>query len=349
MVAISPEWRSRLRTNSVVRSVPVVVGLVIALAISSVFVPSFLSVSNVPNVLQQMSIVGIVAVGMTFVILTGGIDLSVGSNLAVCTVLYSLALSHHWPSTLALLVALGAGLVFGAVNGLGIAVFKIQPFIMTLATLAVGQGIALSITNAAEVIFTSSSPLITVLGSGSIGIIPTEFLVLAVIVAVGMAVLRLTPFGRHVYATGGSSVAARLTGIRVNTIVFSVYAIAGLLSGLAAAMTAALLGAGVPTAGGTTNLDAIAAVVIGGTSLFGGVGGLRGTVVGAAVLASVSNILNLVGVSPNTGLIVRGALIAVTVLLVSPDLRGWVRGVWTSARGQTAGSGIQQAERTASK
>jgi ribose transport system permease protein len=308
------------------------------LLVTSIFVPNFMSTDNVPNVLQQMSIVGIVAVGMTFVILTGGIDLSVGSTLEVSTVLYALALSHHVPSTAALAIALLSGLAIGVVNGVGISVFNIQAFIMTLATLAVGGGVALAITNGAEVIFTTTSPLISLLGNGSFGIIPAEFVVFAVIVLVGIVILRLTPFGRFIYAVGGSSEAARLSGIRTRWIVFWVYAISGLCAGLAGAMTAARLSAGVPTAGGTTNLDAIAAVVIGGTSLMGGLGGLPGTVVGSAVLAVVSNVLNLLGVSPYTSLIVKGTIIAGTVLLVSPDLRGWIRGMVQSMRRRPAGS-----------
>jgi ribose transport system permease protein len=326
-----------------VRNGHVIAIFVALLLITSVFVPNFLSTSNVPNVLQQMSIVGIVAVGMTFVILTGGIDLSVGSTLEVSTVLYALALAHHWPSSVALAVALGSGLAVGVVNGVGIAVFKIQPFIMTLATLAVAGGVALAITNGAEVIFNTSSPLISLLGNGSFGPIPAEFVVFAALVVVGIVVLRFTPFGRFIYAVGGSAEAARLSGVSVRWITFWVYAIAGFCSGLAGAMTAARLSAGVPTAGGTTNLDAIAAVVIGGTSLFGGVGGLPGTVVGSAVLAVVSNVLNLLGVSPYTSLIVKGAIIAGTVLLVSPDLRGWIRGAWQSARRRSiAGAGSPQ-------
>jgi ribose transport system permease protein len=330
-------WAARLRNSWLARNGTIIAIFVVVLIITSIFVPNFLSISNIPNLLQQMSIVGIVAVGMTFVILTGGIDLSVGSNLAVSTVLYALALSHHLPSSVALLIALGSGLAFGIVNGVGIAVFNLQPFIMTLATLAVGQGVALAITNGSSVIFSTSDPLISLLGNGSFGPVPAEFVVFAVIVAVGIVVLRFTQYGRFIYATGGSPVAARLSGIKVNWIIFSVYAIVGLCSGLAGAMTAARLTTGEPTAGGTTNLDTIAAVVIGGTSLFGGIGGIAGTVMGSAVLAAVSNILNLLGVSPYLSLIVKGAIIAIAVLLISPDLRRWIRSGWQATRKRTVG------------
>lgn len=328
---------ARLRNSWLARNGTIIAIFVVVLIITSIFVPNFLSISNIPNLLQQMSIVGIVAVGMTFVILTGGIDLSVGSNLAVSTVLYALALSHNLPSSVALLIALGSGLAFGIVNGVGIAVFNLQPFIMTLATLAVGQGVALAITNGSSVIFSTSSPLIDLLGNGSFGPVPAEFVVFAVIVAVGIVVLRFTQYGRFVYATGGSSMAARLSGIKVNWIIFSVYAIVGLCSGLAGAMTAARLSTGEPTAGATTNLDTIAAVVIGGTSLFGGIGGIGGTVIGSAVLAAVSNILNLLGVSPYLSLIVKGSIIAIAVLLISPDIRRWIRSGWQATRKRTVG------------
>jgi ribose transport system permease protein len=283
VVPVKSAWAARLRNSWLARNGTIIAIIVGVLIVTALFVPNFLSISNIPNLLEQMSIVGIVAVGMTFVILTGGIDLSVGSILAVSTVLYALALSNNVPSPVALLIALGCGLAFGIVNGVGIAVFNIQPFIMTLAMLAVGQGLALAITNGAEMIFSTSSPLISLLGNGSFGPVPSEFVVFAVIVAVGIVVLRFTPYGRFIYATGGSAVAARLSGIKVNWIIFSVYAIAGLCAGLAGAMTAARLSTGEPTAGGTTNLDAIAAVVIGGTSLFGGIGGIAGTVMGSAV------------------------------------------------------------------
>lgn len=336
-VATESAWAARLRNSWLSRYGAKIALFVALLILLSILVPNFLTVSNVPNLLQQMSIVGVVAVGMTFVILTGGIDLSVGSILAVSTVLFAQALANHLPSPVALLIALGSGLAFGILNGVGTAVFNIQPFIMTLATLAVGQGIALAISNGSSVIFATSDPLIDLLGNGSFGPIPAEFVVFAVIAVVGTVVLRFTPYGRFVYATGGSAVAARLSGIRVNRIVFSVYAISGLCSGLAGAMTAARLSTGEPTAGGTTNLDAIAAVVIGGTSLFGGIGGIPGTVVGSAVLAAVSNVLNLLGVSPYAALVVKGAIIAIAVLLVSPDLRRWIQGGWQATRKRTAG------------
>jgi ribose transport system permease protein len=337
VVPVKSAWAARLRNSWLARNGTIIAIIVGVLIVTALFVPNFLSISNIPNLLEQMSIVGIVAVGMTFVILTGGIDLSVGSILAVSTVLYALALSNNVPSPVALLIALGCGLAFGIVNGVGIAVFNIQPFIMTLAMLAVGQGLALAITNGAEMIFSTSSPLISLLGNGSFGPVPSEFVVFAVIVAVGIVVLRFTPYGRFIYATGGSAVAARLSGIKVNWIIFSVYAIAGLCAGLAGAMTAARLSTGEPTAGGTTNLDAIAAVVIGGTSLFGGIGGIAGTVMGSAVLAAVSNVLNLLGVSPYMALIVKGAIIAIAVLLISPDLRRWIRGGWQATRKRTVG------------
>jgi ribose transport system permease protein len=337
-----------MRSGWLLRSAPIIGIFIVLLLVTSLVVPNFLSISNIPNVLQQMSIVGIVAVGMTFVILTGGIDLSVGSILEVSTVLYALALAHQWPSPVALLVALGSGLAFGIVNAVGISVFNIQPFIMTLATLAVGGGVALAITNGAQVIFTTSDPLISLLGNGSFGPLPAEFVVLALIVAIGIVVLRYTPFGRFIYAVGGSAEAARLSGIRVRWILFSVYAISGLCAGLAGAMTAARLSTGVPTAGGTTNLDAIAAVVIGGTSLFGGIGGIPGTVVGSLVLAAVSNVLNLLGVSPYTSLIVKGAIIVGTVLVVSSDLRGWIRGGWQAAR-KTSAAGAGSARKAPSR
>jgi ribose transport system permease protein len=294
--------------------------LVILLIITSLTVPNFLTVPNLLNVLQQMAIVGVVAVGMTFVILTAGIDLSVGSILALTTVGFALFLQFGWNVWLALVAAVLIGGVTGLINGLGYTVFNIQPFVMTLATLAIAQGLALSLANGGEIIYSRSSGLLNFLGNGGIGQLSGEFIVFAVIAVLGWIALRYLPAGRYVYAVGGSLETARLSGIRVKRVLTVVYVISGCCAGLAGVMTAARLGVGEPTAGSLTNLDAIAAVVIGGTSLAGGRGSLWGSVMGALILAVIANILILMGVSPYQSEIIRGCVIIAAVLIASANL-----------------------------
>jgi ribose transport system permease protein len=295
-----------------------VVGVVVALLVAAiVLVPSFLGPQNLLNVLQQMSIIGVVSIGMTLVILTGGIDLSVGAVLELTTVVFASALKAGVPVGFAIMLALAIGALAGLVNGIGSTVFRIQSFVMTLATLAVAEGIALAYTNGSTVYFTGKSAVVDFLGGGGIGPLSGEFVVFAVLVIIAWLVLRFVPFGRYVYAVGGSAETARLSGIRVKTVLCGTFVISGVCAAIAGIMTASRLGVGVPTAGGLTNLDAIAAVVIGGTSLMGGRGSIWGTVGGALVLAVISNVITLVGISPYQSEIIRGCVIVAAVLLGS--------------------------------
>jgi ribose transport system permease protein len=304
--------------RSLVRTYGPVVGVVVVLIVlAAVFVPSFLGTQNLLNVLQQMSIIGVVSIGMTCVILTGGIDLSVGAVLELTTVVFASALKAGVPVPIAILLALVIGGVAGLLNGIGSTVFRIQPFVMTLATLAIAEGIALAFTNGSTVYFASSSPVVAFLGGGGIGPVSGEFVVFGVLVIVAWLVLRFVPFGRYIYAVGGSAETARLSGIRVKTVLCSTFVISGVCAAIGGIMTASRLGVGVPTAGGLTNLDAIAAVVIGGTSLMGGRGSIWGTVGGALVLAVISNVITLVGISPYQSEIIRGCVIVAAVLIGS--------------------------------
>jgi ribose transport system permease protein len=278
-------------------------------------VPGFLTTGNILNLLQEVSILGVVSVGMVFVVLTAGIDLSVGSILALTTVTFAMAMHGGLPSWAALIVALAVGGAVGLVNGVGVTVFNIQPFVMTLATLAIAAGVALTISNGSEIFFSSNSGLVSFLGIGGIGSFPGEFVVFAGVAIAAALFLRYIPFGRYVYAVGGSAEAARLSGIRTKRVLLGVYVIAGVCAALGGVMTAAQLQAGEPTAGSLTNLQAIAAVVIGGVSLFGGRGTVSGGVVGAFVLAIIANVLVLLGVSPYQSQIVQGVVIIGAVLI----------------------------------
>lgn len=298
--------------------------LIIGLLLLDIFVPSFLTTSNILNVLQQVSIIGVISIGMVFVVLTAGIDLSVGSNLALTNVLFALMITHGLVPWLAALFAVAIGAAFGLINGIGVAVLRLQPFVMTLATLAIGAGLALTIANGSEIDFSRSDAVVNFLGNGGIGTFPGEFVVFAGVIALGWFVTKFVPFGRRVYAVGGSAETARLSGIRVKRVVVSVYVIVGMCAGLAGVMTASQLSAGEPTAGSLTNLQAIAAVVIGGVSLFGGKGAVIGGAIGAFVLAIIGNALILLGVSPYSAETVQGVVIIIAVLIASREAREWV-------------------------
>lgn len=299
---------------------PVAALIVVLLVLAGAFVPSFLTVGNVLNILQQMAIIGVISAGMTFVILTAGIDLSVGATLELSTVVFAMGLGAKWPVVLAILVALGVGAAVGLINGIGYTVFKIQPFVMTLATLAAAEGLALTLSNGSEVYFTTSSHVVEFLGGGGIGGLSGEFVVFVALAIISWVVLKFVPFGRFVYAVGGSLETSRLAGVKVNRVLLSVYVISGVGAAIGGIMTASRLGVGEPTAGGLTNLDAIAAVVIGGTSLMGGRGNIWGTVAGALVLAVITNVITLLGISPYQSEIIRGGVIVVAVLLGSGGL-----------------------------
>ena len=187
--------------------------LVVGVVLLGFLVPNFLTTSNILNVLQQVSIIGVVSIGMVFVVLTAGIDLSVGSNLALTNVLFTLMIVHGLTPWLAAVLAVAMGGAFGLINGIGVAVFRLQPFVMTLATLATGAGVALTIANGSEIDFSRSDAVVNFLGNGGIGSFPGEFVAFAGVVALAWFVTKYVPFGRRVYAVGGSTETARLSGI----------------------------------------------------------------------------------------------------------------------------------------
>jgi ribose transport system permease protein len=296
--------------------------LLIGAVVLAVFVPDFFNRQNLLNVGRSASLVGVVAIGMTFVILTAGIDLSVGAILGLVSVLVALMLQHDTSVVLVILAAIAAGGAVGMVNAIGVTRLKVQPFIMTLATGAIFGGLALRISDGTEVridLFTGG--VFEFLGSGEVLGLPGPLVIFLITAVIGWLVLRYLPFGRYVYAVGSGQEAARLSGVRVWPVLFGAYAIAGMCAAIAALMFTARLNVGDPSAGDLTTLDAIAAVVIGGTSLMGGQGGIVGTVLGAFLLAALANVLNLVGVSPFDQQIVKGVVIIVAVLWASFGLK----------------------------
>lgn len=299
------------------------------MAFTVIIAPEFFNVGNITNVVRQASIVGVVAVGMTFVILTGGIDLSVGAILAVSGVSFALMLNQGLSVPIAILIVLVVGIVIGMLNGVGTTFFGIQPFIMTLATMAIGNGVALLLSNGTPQTFMMDSAIIDLLGNGGIGPIPGPVVLFVLIALIAWMVLRYLPFGRFVYGVGGSLDAARLSGVRTTRVLILVYSISGLCAALGGLITTSRLFVGHPTADSSIMLDSIAAVVIGGTALMGGKGGVGGTVLGALLLAMVANLLNLLGVSPFNQQIAKGLIIIAAVLFTMPALKQHIKQQWT--------------------
>jgi galactofuranose transport system permease protein len=251
---------------------------------------SFLTAQNLLNVVAQNSMVGLIALGMTFVILTGGIDLSVGSLLAVGGVIAATLAGQSFAVTF--IAAVGATALLGLINGLVIAKVRIQPFIVTLAMMIAARGMALRVAHEKPVEIRGMSAGFRWLWQGTIGPLPVPILILIVAYVIGWVVLNHTRFGRHVYALGDNEEAARLMGLNVGRVTLGVYALSGALAGLAGMILASRLSSGQPVAGVGYELDAIAAVVVGGTLLTGGQGGVGSTLVGVLLLGVLFNILN---------------------------------------------------------
>ena len=289
--------------------------LIVLIVLASVLSPYFLQPGNILNVARQVSIIGIIAVGMTFVILTGGIDLSVGAMLGLVAVVAAQQLQNGMAVPLVVALALLLGTALGLINGLGITIGGVPPFIMTLGMLVMARGAALTYAQGQPVSLGDAKERFSWLGRGAIGGIPVPVFIFAIVVIAGMVILRFTTLGRYIYAIGSNREAARLAGIKVRAYTALVYVISGFLAGLTALIWISRLTVGEPTAGTGTELEAIAVVVIGGTSLFGGEGGIGGTVIGAMIVGVLANVLNLLGVSPFTQQIVTGALIVLAVLL----------------------------------
>ena len=275
--------------------------------------PHFLTVSNLLNVLEQTALNAIVAMGMTYVIISGGIDLSVGSVLAFAGIGLALALEHGVPAPAAIAMALGMGTACGLANGALITLGRLPPFIATLGMMSVARGLAL--------LLAEGRP-ISGFGDGFRGIatervlgVPAPVLITIVIYAVAHFVLTRTVFGRITYAIGGNEEAARLSGVPVRAYKTAVYGVAGLASAAAAVVLTARLNSAQPTAGTMYELDAIAATVIGGSSLLGGEGSLVGTLIGALIMGVLRNGLNLLNVSSFLQQVVIGGVIIGAVLV----------------------------------
>ncbi len=303
----------RLDFNRVIRSYGIVIAFVLVCVILAILSPVFLSLTNVLNVIRQSSIYGIMAVGMTFVILTAGIDLSVGSILAIAGAVAAGTLKAGGGLLPAVVLALFIGTGCGLVNGVIITLGRITPFVVTLGMMSIARSLTL--------IYTKGYPIsgfggaFRFIGGGNVLDIPFPIVVFLVTVVLAWLILTQTRLGRYTYAIGGNEETVKLSGISSNFYKTIVYVISGITSAISALILTSRLNSAEPVAGQGYELDVIAAVVIGGTSLMGGRGGVWGTLIGALLIAVINNGMNLLGISPYFQLFVKGVIIIGAVLL----------------------------------
>ncbi|MBV9937831.1 MAG: ABC transporter permease [Acidobacteriaceae bacterium] len=290
--------------------------LLLLIAANLLFTRNFATVSNLWNVLLQVSPTMLVAIGMTLVITTGGIDLSVGSIMAIASAVAATNL-HRGP-VLASILGLGVAVGIGAFNGALISGFRVQPIVVTLAALIAGRGIAQVISEGGQLI-SFDNPAFERLGRGHIGPVPVQVVVMIIVVLVAGILVRSTVLGRYILAVGGNEAAANLAGVNVGAIKTAVYAMSGFLAGLAGLIETARLGASdASKVGLNIELDAIAAVVVGGTSLTGGVTSITGTFVGAMIMQIITTAFNMLLIPYSWSLVLKAAIILFVVYLQRP-------------------------------
>jgi len=312
-VTAAAQAKSRASRSALLRSLGILPILFLICILFAMLNPNFLTAVNLINVFRQASINIVLAAGMTFVILTGGIDLSVGSILA-CTAVLSLMSSIrpelHWAT---IVVPLAAGLIMGALNGVLIAYVKLPPFIVTLGSMTALRGAAYLFANGTTII--NNDLNFAWIGNESLGPVPWLIVISFVIILLSWVVLTKTTLGVRIYAVGGNEQAARLTGIKVGGVLVFVYAISGLLSGIGGVMTSSRLYSASGLLGNGYELDAIAAVVLGGTSFVGGIGSVAGTLIGALIIAFLNNGLTLMNISYFMQLVIKGLVIIIAVMI----------------------------------
>ncbi|GAB2564992.1 ABC transporter permease [Leucobacter ruminantium] len=302
---------------------PIFVALILVCIVLSVLSERFFRAANILNILNQSAIVGIAAVGATLVIITAGIDLSVGSNIALSGMVAATFVAGGGDGVLGVILALLISTLIGAFNGASVAWLNLAPFIVTLATLGMGRGLTLQLSQGQSVYDLPES--FNWIGSATVLGIPFASVLTVLMFIVGHLILNNTVFGHKVYATGGNREAARLSGIKDRQTLFFVYGFAGLCAGISAVVLVGRLGSATPTAGTGLELQVIAAVVIGGTSLFGGKGSMLGTFIGVLLIGVINNGLTLLNVSPFWVQFVQAAMIFLAVLLDSFNTRRLAR------------------------
>lgn len=301
--------------NNFINKFGALFALFLLMLLITILNPNFMTMNNLMNLLRQVSINGFIAFGMTFVIITSGIDLSVGSSLALSgAVVAGLMVSGINP-IVAMLAGLLLGALLGIFNGVLISRGKLAPFIATLATMSIYRGITLVLTGGNPVTASGDNPLFEFIGRGYILGIPFPVILLFVTLIILYFVLHRTAFGKKAFAVGGNEKAAKIAGVKIGKIKLYVYTISGILSAISGIILASRLSSAQPTAGTTFEMDAIAAVVLGGTSMSGGRGSIVGTLIGALIIGTLNNGLNLLGVSSFYQQIMKGVVIILAVLV----------------------------------
>lgn len=292
-----------------------VLALLVLMVIVTILNPNFIAPINLLNLLRQVSVNALIAFGMTFVILTGGIDLSVGSTLALSGALVAGMIASGLDPILAMIIGVVIGGVLGAVNGLLITKGKMAPFIATLATMTIYRGATLVYTDGNPITGIGDSFIFKFIGRGYLFNIPVPVILMAIAFILLYVLLHKMTFGRKTYAIGGNEKASYIAGIKIDKVKTLIYALSGMMASVAGIIITSRLNSAQPTAGQAYEMDAIAAVVLGGTSLSGGKGRIFGTLIGALIIGTLNNGLNLLGVSSFYQQIVKGIVIIIAVLL----------------------------------
>ena len=292
-----------------------IAALIILIVFVSVLNPAFLQVNNLLNLMRRLIINGFIALGMTFVILTGGIDLSVGSTLAFTSAIFAGLLQNGMNTGLAILITLALGLALGLINGLLITKGKLAPFIVTLATMTIFRGLTLVYMDGRPISGPKDDFAFQFLGKGQVFGIPFQVILFLIVYIILSTLLNKTSHGRKIFAVGGNEKASFISGIKIDKVKVLVYVISALMAVVSGLVLTSRLNSAQPTAGSAYEMDAIAAVVLGGTSMTGGSGSLTGTLIGILILGVLNNGLNLLGVSSFYQQIVKGVVILIAVLI----------------------------------
>lgn len=304
---------ARVPTVTLVKRYGLIVVLVLLVGVSQYLYPRFLDPQNIKNILSQNAPVGIIAVGMTFVMITGGFDLSVGSVYAAGATIYASLAVAGWSFPVAAAATIAMGLVAGLVNGLIVTRLKVNPFVATLGTMTAYSGLALIYSNSSP--FVVADPGFTQLGRGASLGLPVSIWILFAFFAVGQFVLAKTVYGRTLFAIGGNNEASRLAGLPTEWLRTSTYVVSGACASIAGMIIASRLAIGQADIGATMALDSIAIVVIGGTSLLGGEGAVWRTVIGMLIVAVLTNLLDSLAVDANYQLVIKGVIVVAAVAL----------------------------------
>lgn len=299
------------KINNKVFDYGIVMFLICLIVIFSLSNKYFFTFNNITNILRQISIVGISTVAMTMVILTGGIDLSVGSMLALSAIMLAKMMTSGINMFIAIPITLVLGVVMGCFNGFLINKIKISPLISTLGTMTIYRGITYIVTSGLPVYGFPKG--FSFIGQGYIGKIPVPVFILVGVYIVGFIILYMTKFGVHVYGIGGSEKASLLSGIKVNKVKYKVYALSGFLAALAGVVSLSRINSGVPNMGNGFELDVVTAVVLGGVSVNGGVGKLSGVIIGCLIIGILSNGMILLNIGEYYQMVVKGVVLLVAV------------------------------------